>query len=61
MWSIVNPEKPKESMEYHVAGTGHPLPPAPGRFLGTFQMMDGELIFHLFVRDTIFLQQADEA
>jgi hypothetical protein len=29
-------------------GTGHPVPDNPGRYLGTFQLNGGALVFHFF-------------
>ena len=29
-------------------GTGHPMPKKPGRYIGTFQVERGTLIFHVY-------------
>ncbi len=29
-------------------GTGHPMPSVIGKYLGTFQLADGTLVFHAF-------------
>ena len=47
-WAIVNPDEPYEAITLRIVGTGHNLPDEPGRFLGTFQMQGGALVFHAF-------------
>lgn len=41
----------KDNRTLFVVGTGNPLPPC-GRYIGTFQMMNGSLIWHVFEGDT---------
>ena len=50
MWALVNPEAPLCSRRFVTVGTGHPLPDEIDsfRFVGTFQMRGGSLVFHLF-------------
>lgn len=48
LWAIVEPEAPIEVRYFHIAGTGHPLPENIKAFLGTFQLVGGELVFHAF-------------
>lgn len=48
VWALVNPTAPKESRNFRVAGTGHPIGKAVGRHLGSFQLHDGALVFHVF-------------
>ena len=31
-----------------IYGTGHPMPDDPGQYLGSFQMHDGEYVFHAY-------------
>jgi len=53
VWAIVDDKAPMEDREFRIAGTGHPLDdlnPADWKFLGTVQMMDGGLIWHVFVK-----------
>jgi hypothetical protein len=33
---------------FNCYGTGHPVPDDPGKYLGTFQLNGGMLVFHLF-------------
>ncbi len=48
MWVLVDARKPNEAREFVAYGTGHPMPDDPGKFVGTFQIEGGDLIFHLF-------------
>lgn len=48
MWARVDPAQPMSPRRFHVAGTGHPLTGVEGRFIGTFLMRGGALVFHLF-------------
>ena len=46
--ALVDPDAPRAPRRLHVYGTGHRVRPDCGRFVGTFQMAGGNLIFHLF-------------
>lgn len=48
MWFLVNPKKPPVDRVFTVYGTGHHVPAVPGKYLGTFQLMGGSLVFHAF-------------
>src|SRR5262245_16240690 len=49
VWALVDPGNPKRPRRFRLAGTGHPIEPEDvGRYVGTFQMQNGELVFHLF-------------
>lgn len=51
MWALVDPGAAKETRRFRLAGTGHALScPEELRFIGTFQMHGGSLVFHLFER-----------
>ncbi len=50
MWFLVDPEADSEVRSFTVHGTGHPVVGDDPLFLGTFQVMGGELVFHLFER-----------
>ena len=47
MWCLVNPEDEKAFREIIINGTGHPVE-HDARYIGTFQIMDGGLVFHVF-------------
>jgi hypothetical protein len=48
MWARVDDTAPVVDREFAVHGTGHPVPSNRGRFIGSFQMLGGRLVFHLF-------------
>jgi hypothetical protein len=51
-WALVdNAELVSQPVRFHVIGTGYPLPDYTDawQFIGTVQMLDGSLIFHVFV------------
>lgn len=48
MWVRGNPAASLESRRFRFAGTGHPLDVDVQRYVGSVQLMDGGLVFHLF-------------
>ena len=51
IWASVNPEAPTEKRNIEIYGTGHEIHnEADLTYIGTYQMLDGELIFHAFER-----------
>jgi hypothetical protein len=49
IWALVDPDAPKTTYRFRLVGTGHPLEVEPRlKYLGTFQLADGGLVFHLF-------------
>lgn len=50
IWALVDPERPPEARRFRLAGTGHPITEQAslGRYVSTFQMLDGQLVFHVF-------------
>lgn len=52
MWVMVDPDAPKEQRRFTVKGTGHHFDISDlGRFIGTFQLAEGNFIGHLFERN----------
>ena len=51
LWAIVTPYAPKVTRTVRIYGTGHPAPDDLSRadYVGTFQLMGGGLIFHVFI------------
>lgn len=47
IWALVDPESPKVACRVRTFGTGHPVD-APGRYLGTYQVLGGRGVFHVF-------------
>lgn len=50
VWALVNPAKPKRLRSFQVFGTGHPIDEEAQRlrYVGTTQMLDGTLVWHIF-------------
>jgi hypothetical protein len=49
IWALVDPDAKKETRYFGVAGTGHPIDDNfAGKFIGTVQMYQGALVFHVF-------------
>jgi hypothetical protein len=49
LWALVNDKSQiMAPLRIGIFGTGNPLPDAPGRYLSTFQLDGGALIFHVF-------------
>lgn len=53
LWALVDPEMQKEERTFEVFGTGHSIKYDMGverKYIGTFQLDGGYLVFHLFER-----------
>lgn len=53
IWALVDPDAEKEERIFEVYGTGHDINYDMGvdrKHIGTFQVMGGTLIFHVFER-----------
>ncbi|MEI9479634.1 MAG: hypothetical protein WCO26_24110 [Deltaproteobacteria bacterium] len=48
LWALCDTDSPDESRTILFYGTGNPIPEKPGRYLGTFQLGEGQLVFHVF-------------
>lgn len=49
IWVLVDPQMPTELVTIRVHGTGHDVPDSDNlKYIGTFQMMGGGLVFHTF-------------
>jgi len=50
IWARIDPSAPMVWRSLWVAGTGHPLPSETDNapFVGTFQIANGALVFHVF-------------
>jgi len=48
IWALVDPEQPIESRKFRIAGTGHEIKGKALEYIGTCQMMNGTLVWHLF-------------
>jgi hypothetical protein len=51
-WFLLDPEAPKVTRRFVLLGTGHSVPePRKLTHRGTFQIREGQLVFHLFEYD----------
>jgi hypothetical protein len=48
MWAEVDPDGPLRARMFVWYGTGHPMPPAFRKFLGTVQLEHGHFVLHVF-------------
>lgn len=48
LWARVTIDKPPALQFFRTAGTGHDLGSNVGRHIGSFQLSDGDLMFHVF-------------
>jgi hypothetical protein len=49
LWALVDESLPSDK-EYRIKtyGTGHKVPKAAGIYIGTYQLAEGALVFHVF-------------
>lgn len=50
LWVLVDTSRPPKLQRFCVAGTGHPVTIDDLKFVGTFQLDGGRLVFHVFLR-----------
>lgn len=48
LWAMVKTKSYVQTRGFFVVGTGHPMPKDAGDYLGTFQLHNGGLVFHVF-------------
>ena len=48
MWVLVDVDVPQEFRHFRLVGTGYPILESIIKYIGTFQVNDGQLVFHLF-------------
>ncbi len=48
LWALVYPVMKTEIRKFNTYGTGHPIAEEPGKYIGTFQLDKGNLVFHVF-------------
>jgi hypothetical protein len=48
IWALVDNKNNDSFRNFRWYGTGHNIKDNPGKYIGTVQMMEGKLIFHLF-------------
>ena len=53
IWVMVDTKKPIILRKFRLCGTGHELENKYWKFIGTIQMHNGDLVFHLFEKEVI--------
>lgn len=48
LWAEVDTGAPLKARVIYTCGTGTPQPPAPKRYIGTYQLFGGELVWHVY-------------
>jgi len=48
LWAMVDPDEPLLKRSFCIYGTGHPVPNASQKYIGTYQIKGGALVFHCF-------------
>lgn len=48
LWALVDTDKETEERFIRIIGTGHPVPENILRYIGTFQVLEGSFIGHVF-------------
>ncbi len=49
IWALVDPQDARTERDFIILGTGHnAAPESLGRYIGTWQLADGALVYHLF-------------
>lgn len=48
LWALVDVDAPRMTRTFRYIATGHTVMTNPGRYIGTVQMSDGYLVFHIF-------------
>lgn len=48
LWALVDSTQPDVLRKIGIYGTGHEIKREGGKYFATFQMMSGQLVFHVF-------------
>jgi hypothetical protein len=48
LWALCDESADLEPRRIAIYGTGNPMPDDPGKYIGTFQLYGGNLVFHAF-------------
>jgi hypothetical protein len=48
LWAMVCTKMERETRHFKIFGTGHNIDTFPDKYIGTFQIHDGTLVFHVF-------------
>lgn len=50
VWALCDETAPKAMRWFVMHGTGNMIDEVPGPYIGTFQLQNGQFVFHLFER-----------
>ena len=53
LWAEVNDKATPVPRDIAIYGTGHEMPDYPGNYIGTFQMNQGQFVFHAYDRGSV--------
>ena len=48
LWALCEHAAPRQPRTIRIFGTGNPITEEPGRYIGTYQLSGGALVFHVF-------------
>ena len=48
IWALVNPKAPLIKRTFEIFGTGHTIPDEYRKYIGSYQLNNGQLVFHCF-------------
>lgn len=48
LWAMVDRDAPKAVRKFITHGTGHDVSEAAGQYIGSYQLHNGGLVFHVF-------------
>jgi hypothetical protein len=49
IWALVDPAAPKRKVTFEILGTGHIIYDKERKYIGTYQLDNGSLVFHCFL------------
>ena len=52
VWALVDETNVTENRSFITCGTGNPVPENIGEYIGTYQIENGVLVFHVFAQNT---------
>lgn len=48
IWALVDTGNPMTQRRFVTRGTGYPVPERDAAYIGTYQLRDGAIVFHVF-------------
>lgn len=53
IWCLVDTDRPLNKRQFRLCGTGHELENRWWKFIGTVQILNGDIVYHLFEKEVI--------